>query len=394
MKIEIPVVDRLEPRLLREWDALALATNTPPFLRPGWLLPWAASFDPRTRVVLAREANVLRGVLPIISSRRTIRSATNTETAVWQPIAESGTNTLDEILRQLLSGPARHLAFSFLPGSGTAISDAARSEGFTYALRSLRRSPVIDVSTDWNDYLATHQSKKERTELRRRARRLTEGGELGYSVHDGSEHLDALLEEGFRLEASGWKGAAHTAVLSRPAARRYYVDGAKWAASNGLLRLRFLRLNGRPIAFQLILEQSGFAYLIKIGHDASLNAFGPGTLLLYDLIESSFASPSTHTLVLGGEDEGFKKTVATGYDEQVRIDIWASPLEGFFASRKNALSNRAHEQIRQLIPIERRVRHSKPHALLGDAVGSVLRVARKPVTRRAGDASHSKFDQK
>src|SRR5207247_10269646 len=66
-------------------------------------------------------------------------------------------------------------------------------------------------------------------------------------VVDGSERLDELLEEGFRVEASGWKSRAGTAIASRPDTRRFYTDVARWASDRGWLRLAFLRLGGRAL---------------------------------------------------------------------------------------------------------------------------------------------------
>ena len=79
------------------------------------------------------------------------------------------------------------------------------------------------------------------------------------------------------MEGSGWK--TRTAIASRPDTRRFYRDVARWAAGRGWLRLGFLRLDGRALAFDFCLEHAGTHYLLKTGFDPAFRAYGPGMLM-------------------------------------------------------------------------------------------------------------------
>ena len=48
--------------------------------------------------------------------------------------------------------------------------------------------------------------------------------------------LDELLDEGFRVEGSGWKQRQGTAVADNPHIGRFYRKFAAWAAERGWLR--------------------------------------------------------------------------------------------------------------------------------------------------------------
>src|SRR5205823_4205445 len=121
--------------------------------------------------------------------------------------------------------------------------------GHRVRARVLERSPAIHTDGMYETY-CRYVDAKLRGELRRRRRRLQElAGSVRLEVHDGREDLRELLDEGFRIEAAGWKGKRSSAILSRPDTRRFYTAVARWAAASGYLRLAFLRAGDTAVAF-------------------------------------------------------------------------------------------------------------------------------------------------
>ena len=98
---------------------------------------------------------------------------------------------------------------------------------------------------------------------------------------DGRDGLDSLLTEGFAIESAGWKAAGGTAIVSRAETEGFYREVAAWAAQRGWLRLAFLRLDGRALAFEFAIEEGGVYYALKSGFDPAYRAFSPGTLLIH-----------------------------------------------------------------------------------------------------------------
>ncbi len=326
MREEIEVrrdIGSLEP----EWDRLAIETEAAPFFRPGWISAWWDAFGSGSLEVLAlRLEGRLAGVLPLVSRRGVIRSPTNWHTPSFGAVAES-----DDAMRALYSAALerrpRRLDLSFLD-AGAADPGCVEGAAGRYRMRQRRlmSSPYVLVDRDWEAYWAS-RSKNLRGTVRRCRRRLAERGDLTVSVVGDPEGLDRRLEEGFELEASGWKGEAGTAMASRPETRSFYRQVAAWAAEAGILSLGFLRLDGEAVAFTLGLESGGRHYLLKPGHDAALDSLGPGTVLTAEMIERCFSSGLRAYEFLGDADD-YKLRWADACHELLRVQAFAPGVAG------------------------------------------------------------------
>jgi CelD/BcsL family acetyltransferase involved in cellulose biosynthesis len=206
-----------------------------------------------------------------------------------------------------------------------AINAFAVNSGYRIDLGPAARRPYIEIG-EWEEY-ESHLPKMLRGDTRRRRRRLAEQGEVSVEVVDGSERLGPLLREGFTVEAAGWKGRAGTAITSRPKTREFFIDGARWAASRGILRLAFLRLDGRPIAFQYDLEDNGVFFFLKTGFDPAFSVFAPGRLLLHEMVRRAFALGLKRFELLGGDDP-YKLQWTSTCHELVRLHAFAPTIAG------------------------------------------------------------------
>src|SRR5438067_789092 len=111
----------------------------------------------------------------------------------------------------------------------------------------------------------------------------------GVEVQASTRGLVGALDDFVKLESSGWKKGSGTAIASRTENREFYGEVARWAAERGSLRLSFLALDGRPIAAELALEESGVLYALKGGFDPAYSNFGPGQLVTHESLARSFA---------------------------------------------------------------------------------------------------------
>jgi CelD/BcsL family acetyltransferase involved in cellulose biosynthesis len=279
-------------RIAVEWEELAGRTAAVPFVRPGWITAWFDAFgDGPLHVVTLRREGRLAGVVPCYGDRRWLRSPTNEQTPQFGVVAEDET-AARELAAALLEGTGRRLTLGFLDASGwdlAALRDRAEAQGYLVLVRPVARPPYLVLEGDWQAFEGRLAARLRR-DLRRRRRRLQDDGSLTVEVADGATSLEERLEEGFQVETSGWKAAQQTAILSRPETLRFFTRVAQWAAANGWLRLAFLRLDGRPLAFQLGLEEGGAYYFLKGGYDAAFHRYAPGKLLLQDMLERAFSS--------------------------------------------------------------------------------------------------------
>src|SRR4029077_16840465 len=141
---------------------------------------------------------------------------------------------------------------------------------------------------------------KFRSHLRRARRQLEEQGKLALKQYNPAD--PAALERFYQLEASGWKGAEGTAIQCDPRTRRFYNAVAQAAASQGYFSLDFLDLDGKPIAAHFGFNFRGRYFLAKAGYDEAYRRYGPGQLLVNEVLnqtpqrglhEFDFVGPAT-----------------------------------------------------------------------------------------------------
>ena len=338
----------LDDKLEREWDELAVRSGSPPFVRPGWIREWMAAFAPGqgVQVVAVKRGGELTAVLPLVSGRWRLRSPTNGESMAFSPVVADA-DAAAELADRLLARQERIVDLSVVPAGRGAPAEIMRSaaerRGAAVLTRTMTMSPFLDVSGSWSEF-NQRLSAKRRQGMRRLGNRLADVGRVTFDVHDGRSDLDALLEDGFRLEAREWKRAAGSAILSHPSTTRFYTSVARWAADVDVLRLAFLRLDGHPIAFSYNLQDSGRLYGLKLGMDDEYAKSGPGVVISHRLIEYAFAEPGLVQFDFLGQNDPYKAEYASGTCEHVRLQIFpggrAGRLQREAVARSAALRSR------------------------------------------------------
>jgi CelD/BcsL family acetyltransferase involved in cellulose biosynthesis len=309
------------------WDELAGEADAPPFLRPGWFSAWWDAFGAgRLLILTARRGGRLVGVMPLSRRGGVLGSPTNWHTPLYGPVA-ADEQARRAILDGILAQRARRIDLSFVD-AGDSVARELREQGGSrhYVERTMMRSPYLPIEADWETYWQGVSGKLRQT-VRRCSRRLAEIGEVSLEVESGADRLDELLTEGLRVEASSWKGRSGTAIASDPRTVRFYSDLARWAASRGVLRLAFLRVDGRALAFHFALESQNRYYLLKPGYDEEFRKAGPGTVLTQKMVERAFTLGLDSYEFLGADDE-HKLRWTSEVHPRVRIQAFASSPAG------------------------------------------------------------------
>jgi CelD/BcsL family acetyltransferase involved in cellulose biosynthesis len=332
-------------RITDEWDELAERAGAVPFVRPGWIAAgWDAFGHGALEILTLRRGGRLAGVVPLCGDRGWLRSPTNDQTPQFGFVAEDRA-AADELAGAVLDRAGRRLTLSFVDASGwelAALRDQGGDRRYRVLARPVVRPPYLLVDGDWDAFRDRIAGRLLR-DLRRRRRRLEDEGVLTFEVTDGTTRLDDLLEEGFRVEASGWKAAQRTAIVSRPETRRFFTEVARWAAARGWLRLAFLRLDGRPLAFQFGLEEGGAYYFVKGGYDTDYHRYAPGKLLVEEMLERAFSSGLERFEFLG-QPESWKLEWTDETRVLVIVDAFAPSLQG----RADLAAHSLHRSLRRL----------------------------------------------
>ncbi len=329
------VAQPIPTKLVEDWDELADRVGAAPFARPGWVSAWWEAFGHGDlRIAKAHHSGRLTGLVPLLRHGATIRSTTNAHTPLFTVLAETDESAARLAKIAYTKHPAR-LELSFLDSSDvglTAFAQEAKRQGYPTSVRIAARSPYIETSGSWEAYLASLAAKR-RGELRRRRRRLEEMGELVLDVRNGEDRLDELLREGFSLEGSGWKLAQGTAISSDERTLSFYTQIAAWASDMGWLRLAFLRLDGRPIAFDFSLEAAGVHYLLKTGYAFEWRRSAPASVLRYLMIERAFLSGLQSYEFLGtveGDRNEWKRNWTPDWRDRFRFQAFDKTVLGQF----------------------------------------------------------------
>jgi CelD/BcsL family acetyltransferase involved in cellulose biosynthesis len=313
----------IDPRLAEEWDSLADRAGAPPWARPGWVEAWWSAFGSGGLDFLTAYSSDgrLSGVMPVARRRGRAEAVVN-----WHSPEAPIVGGAEALAAKLFGGRPRSALLQHLPEDALgAMRAAALDARYRLLERAGERSPYVEITGSFDDYLARLDRHHVKETLRRR-RRLENEGTVEFTVEDGRERLDELLAEGWPVEGSGWKRESGTAIDSQPETLAFYTEIARWAAARGILRLAFLRLDGRAIAFELALEDNGVYAILKGGFDVELRKFGPGGLITHDELQRAFELGLRRYEFLG-TDEPYKTVWTPAVHERRVLQAFApTPL--------------------------------------------------------------------
>ena len=305
-------------RLRPAWNALLEEAGVDhPFLTHEWVRTWWECFGAghELHVLVVKEGERAIAIVPLMRSNGRLYGS---RVRRLEFIGNDHTQRFD-----VISGPRRHEAYrliwrtllrhkamwdvlvlSRLPADSptlAALTNLAQESGYLTGVWPSAEAPYIPIQGSWDDYV--HRlSPKLRANLRRRGKRLQQLGDVRMEIIDSAPEIGAALEEGLRIEGAGWKGRAGTAVVADEATHRFYALLARRAALRGWLRLHFLSVGGRRIAFDYSLFYAGKAYLLKPAYDPEFAACSPYSQLLVRVLQDHFDRGAKEFDFLGRED--------------------------------------------------------------------------------------------
>lgn len=147
------------------------------------------------------------------------------------------------------------------------------------------------------------------------------------------------------LEAESWKGGRGTALLCKEEdaafARRLIGD----LAAEGNASVALLRVDGRPVAAQVLLFGGNTAYTWKTAFDADYGKYSPGALLVDKLTEELFSAAGIEAIESCSPEGGFMAQLWDGRRTTIDLlaDVGAGKSLGFTLA---AAGERAYAQLR------------------------------------------------
>jgi CelD/BcsL family acetyltransferase involved in cellulose biosynthesis len=302
--------------LSAEWDALAEGPLEP-FLSSYWFRCWWEAFGGGHALrscALWRDSR-LAGVFPLRGSgERRLAALANDHSPIFQPLAADEA-ALEALVEAALDS-SWQLDVESVPAAGPALpvlERTARRKRWLRVVESLFASPLVATGGDFARY---REPRKHRwREIERRGRKLRREHQTEFRLIADPHDLDRELEAGLQLEASGWKGAAGTAILASASTAGFYRSLARALHRRGELRLSSLISDGEVIAFDLALEHGSRYFLLKTAYDERYRSLSPGLVMRLAVIERCFELGLESHEFLGADME-WKRLFATGAREQ------------------------------------------------------------------------------
>lgn len=364
-------LDRIE----HEWEELTKRGGfSEPFFQPYWFRSFLETFHARRPApfVLVREGDELKGILPLMHSRRfwgrlparALKSLSGIHSCRFDFICES--HNKDKIAEAAWRALEEDTSWTVIEaqsvpegGGFEALMRHADRNGYLVARWPTLLSPYLNVPTGANDGLQNCPAryKKDRNRVKSKLKKLREQGEVAFEV---LEHFDEeFFQEFLRLEGAGWKGKAGGAIRCNPTIVEFYRRMLNRADAARHLRMCALKLNGKRIAMELALVSKNTCFSPKIAYNEELSKFGPGQIMALFAIQDL-------------AHRGIEKYDLLGPRARYKA-LWAGDVRAHancFIFRPNLVGTAYYLFATRVAPLVRRAKHRRygdPQSLGEDA---------------------------
>lgn len=166
----------------------------------------------------------------------------------------------------------------------TYLSKALQRRGRPFEVRREQPSFYLELAGTFEGYLQ-RRSGSFRNALKRIERKLMSRGQIEVRSHRDYSNIDQAYDELLSIEGRSWKQVHGTSISSVSRQATFYRRLCSTALLKDWLHLSFLRLDGRPIAYNLGLIVNNTYYYLKTSYDHVERPLSPATLLRARLIE-------------------------------------------------------------------------------------------------------------
>ena len=299
-------VDRIDPLSssvdLDAWRDLArVAADPNPFFGPDFLVPFLTNMPgPKVELAVAAEEHTGRWLMaaPVAAARPGLALQAAT---IWaSEYAPLGTLLLHPDANEKIAcafvqeamGESSTLAIPYLPLSTriAALLSYCQERGPRFA--KITDRAAHDGGEAGKDQFNEAFSGKRRKEYRRLLRRLGEESGLGatFDSLSGPGTVEAF-EQFLQLEATGWKGDAGTALISRSDTCRFSREAVRNRAQRHGVRIDRLLAGGTPIAMLVSFIEGNRAFAWKIAYDERYARYSPGAQITVYAITQNLETP-------------------------------------------------------------------------------------------------------
>ncbi|WP_205574721.1 GNAT family N-acetyltransferase [Indioceanicola profundi] len=199
-----------------------------------------------------------------------------------------------------------------------------------------QESHIYECSSDFETYLSTNVSKEGRAALRRKHRNLAKLGPVEIIERGQADDMAAVADLFLRLEASGWKGKAGTAMASVPGQSETFRKLLTGGGEKGRVSVTELRVGGRPVAMLVTFLAAPGSFAFKIAYDQNHPAArqSPGVLLVMEAVRQMHEDGS----LLGAGIQWCDSCAAEDSELDLRYRTRAFPLRCYRVAARHGFA--------------------------------------------------------
>jgi len=270
--------------LAAPWDALAASQRTPLLLSHAWFSAWWRWFgEGRLQTCIVWEGQRMTAAFPLLLQRGELRPLASTHGDFLVPLAASP-EALERLVEAVLAHRFAAFVYVGMPREHPVAAALARLGARHLRIeRGVDPDSVIDLPPSFAEYEKS-LSHNARGQINKFRRRLAKDHALSVRAVEPPQDLERDLAAALAIEASGWKGEEGTAITSSVASEGFYRTICAALAARGGLRLSFMDVDGRPIAFDLAVLDGNWLYSLKMSYAPELEEYSPGILLRAEVI--------------------------------------------------------------------------------------------------------------
>lgn len=316
--------------LAAAWDDV-LSPSSTPFDEHAWFVAWWEAFGGGSDLCVCAvwRGHRLAAIAPLLRrSALSLKGLANEHSPLFRPLAVDEA-ALRRAIEAILARDAAELELFGIPSDEPALAalvGEARRRGMRHVVEAAHVSPIVETVGSVDAWRAASKPRWG-APLERFRRKMARDHDCRTTLVEAPEELDGTLDRGFRVEASGWKGRAGTAILSAPETELFYRAVAHAFARRGELRVSSIELEGELVAFDLTILHSNRLHLLKTGFDERFRRLAPGLVMRLSIIERCFElGIDAHELL--GADSEWKRKFSTAERGHVTFRAFAPSLTG------------------------------------------------------------------
>jgi CelD/BcsL family acetyltransferase involved in cellulose biosynthesis len=279
------------------------------FVLPAWLKVWWQEFGAGAKLYLSalRERETVVGIAPLLVNKETasfIGSVDVCDYLDFVVVPGKEEDFFAVLLNDLREKSINQLDLRPLRPDSTVLThlvSIARDRGYEVLCHPEDVSLELDLPSTWDEYLAI-LTAKQRHEVRRKLRRLSEAGKVDYHFVEDSAAVNNAMDTFLKMFTESRTDKAAFLTAQMESFFRLLADNM---AEAGLLKLGILELDTVPTAMVMCFDYDDCMYLYNSAYNPQYNSLSVGLLCKVLCIKESIQEGKKRFDFLKG-DETYK----------------------------------------------------------------------------------------